>query len=171
MMARYAACMHSELAQVLTDAVEANVRANDALARHLTVDMMAAVTPGGGFTVAQHLAHMAGATKFWLSQLDDGASAPLPDLYDTADEVNFVADTDPARVGAALRATWLATLPVVLRADGRGSLPHPSAAQFLMHMLVHDAHHRGQVLLALKTHAFPLPDDAALWRDAWRGGA
>ncbi|WP_232472200.1 DinB family protein [Deinococcus sp. DB0503] len=46
---------------------------------------------------------------------------------------------------------------------GTGKLSHPSPAQFLLHMLTHDAHHRGQALLALKVNSFPLPGEDALW--------
>jgi uncharacterized damage-inducible protein DinB len=30
-------------------------------------------------------------------------------------------------------------------------------------MTMHDAHHRGQILLALKSEGFPLPDENKLW--------
>ncbi|MEM6431914.1 MAG: DinB family protein [Deinococcota bacterium] len=32
-----------------------------------------------------------------------------------------------------------------------------------MHMMVHDAHHRGQILLALKTSGHTLPDEGSFW--------
>ncbi|ADV68363.1 DinB family protein [Deinococcus maricopensis] len=163
--------MHPDLSSALAGAVHANIATNDAVCAALTPAMMDAVTPGGGYTVAQHLAHMAASTKHWLAELDDAAGAPLPDLYDLAPDGTPVVHTDPVRAGVVLRETWQATLDAVTRAPDRGALPHPSATQFLMHMLVHDAHHRGQLLLALKAAGHPLPDDAAMWRDSWRGGA
>jgi hypothetical protein len=33
--------------------------------------------------------------------------------------------------------------------------------------MVHDAHHRGQLILALKTNGYPLPGDKLLWLP-WR---
>lgn len=46
--------------------------------------------------------------------------------------------------------------------------PHASADAYLMHMMLHDAHHRGQILLALKSAGHPLPDEDAMW-GPWRG--
>ncbi|GAA5535156.1 DinB family protein [Deinococcus aluminii] len=155
--------MNPETRAVLETAVEANSRVNDVLCAHLTPEMMRAQTPGGGMTVAQHLAHMAGVTQEWLSQLDEGAASPLPVLYEGTLWGNFTAQEDPARAAEVLREVWTTALDTATHADGTGNLSHPSAAQFLLHMLTHDAHHRGQVLLALKGSSFPLPDEDALW--------
>lgn len=155
--------MGEELAGALVQAVGGNVRVNDVLCAHLTPEMMGAVTPGGGMTVAQHLAHMAGVTREWLSQLDEGAAAPLPILYDDTREDAFVAQEDPGRAAEVLRAVWGSALETALNAEGTGQLPHPSTAQFVTHMLIHDAHHRGQVLLALKVNGHSRPDEDAMW--------
>ncbi|TDE86922.1 DinB family protein [Deinococcus sp. S9] len=148
---------------VLATAVEANSRVNDVLCAHLTPEMMRARTPGGGMTVAQHLAHMAGVTQEWLSLLDEGAASPLPILYEGTLWDTFTAQEDPARAAEVLREVWAAAFETAANAGGTGKLSHPSPAQFLLHMLTHDAHHRGQVLLALKVNGFPLPDEEALW--------
>ncbi|GBF05527.1 DinB family protein [Deinococcus aerius] len=155
--------MNPETKAMLETAVEANSRVNDVLCGHLTPEMMGAVTPGGGMTVGQHLAHIAGTTRFWLLQLDEGAASPLPILYDDTRQDAFVAQEDPARAAQALRAVWTAALHTALSAEGTGHLSHPSTGQFLLHMLAHDAHHRGQMLLALKVNGFPLPDEDAMW--------
>ncbi|MFB9993445.1 DinB family protein [Deinococcus oregonensis] len=155
--------MGSELAGVLSGAVQAENRVNDVLCGHLTSEMMTAQTPGGGMTVAQHLAHMAGSTKFWLSQLDEGAASPLPVLYDETQMDAFVAQDDPARAAAVMREVWTAALHTATAATVLGDLPHPSPAQFVLHMLGHTAYHRGQIALALKVNGFPLPDEDRMW--------
>lgn len=155
--------MGAELAGVLATAVAAENRVNDVLCGHLTAEMMDARTPGGGMTVAQHLAHMAGSTKFWLSQLDGGAALPLPVLYDETQTDAFVVQGDPARAAAVLREVWNTTLHTATAAATPGDLPHPSPAQFVLHMLGHTAYHRGQIALALKVNGFPLPDEDRMW--------
>lgn len=155
--------MGAELAGVLATAVDAENRVNDVLCGHLTTEMMSAQTPGGGMTVAQHLAHMAGSTKFWLSQLNEGVASPLPVLYDETQTDAFVAQDDPARAAAVMREVWTAALHTATTATAPGDLPHPSPAQFVLHMLGHTAYHRGQIALALKVSGFPLPDEDRMW--------
>jgi uncharacterized damage-inducible protein DinB len=153
--------MNPELAEALTVAARSNADVNDLLVAHLSSpEMLDARTPGGGFTVAEHLAHMAGTNRFWLSKLSAGAAGGLPDLYDPERQL---AERDPARIRAVLVQTSAAVLEAALSAPDRGQLPHVSLAQFLIYLLVHDAHHRGQMLLALKTNGLPLPDDDAMW--------
>ncbi|MEM6432195.1 MAG: hypothetical protein AAF708_23355, partial [Deinococcota bacterium] len=47
------------------------------------------------------------------------------------------------------------------------TLPHKTNEQLLVHMLIHESHHRAQVLDILKTHNLPLPDAEAYW-GLWR---
>ena len=153
--------MHPELAEELTIAARSNADVNDLLVAHLsTPEMLDARTPGGGFTVAEHLAHMAGTNKSWLAQLSAGTAGGLPDLYDPERQL---AERDPARIRTVLGQTSEAVLETVVTAPDRGNLPHVSLAKFLIYLLVHDAHHRGQILLALKAGGLPLPHDDAMW--------
>ena len=155
--------MGAELAGVLAAAVSAENRVNDVLCDHLTTEMMEAQTPGGGMTVAQHLAHMAESTRFWLSQLDEGTALSLPVLYDETQTDAFIAQDDPLRAAAVLREVWTAALNTATAATAPGDLPHPSPAQFVLHMLGHTSYHRGQIALALKVSGFPLPDEGRMW--------
>lgn len=155
--------MHPELAEELTIAVRSNAAVNDLLAAHLsTPEMLDARTPGGGYTASQHLAHMVEVRRYWLSELSAGAAEGLPGLHDPAQQV-FVAERDPARIRAVLAQTSEAVLETVVTAPDRGNLPHVSLAKFLIYLLVHDAHHRGQILLALKAGGLPLPHDDSMW--------
>lgn len=160
----------------LDDAVVAawgrNLAVNEALLDHLEPAMLTARSPGGGASVAQLLAHMVGTTKFWGAMLDPQRMEPLPDLFrgepDSGAPDALDAVTDPATVRAVLRATaGSALVAAQSHADGSAESPHPDGAAYLVHMLVHDAHHRGQILLALKTSGFILPDEEALWAP-WR---
>jgi uncharacterized damage-inducible protein DinB len=158
------------------DAWNANLEVNLVLLEHLTPEMLEARTPGGGFSVAQHLAHLVGTTKYWGSRFDVRLKA-LPRLFTVREELPeddleaFVPETDLTRIREVLTVTARAAQGASREAPtgDAGEPPHASADAFLLHMMVHDAHHRGQILLALKTAGYTLPDEDALW-GPWRGG-
>jgi uncharacterized damage-inducible protein DinB len=158
----------------IKEAWRANIKVNSALLEHLTPEMLGAQTPGGGDTVAQHLAHITGTVKYWGCQLDEARLGSLADLYDKnaydKDAATFIAETDLTRIREVMTETARTALEAVSdKPEGdKGDLPHSSAQGFLVHMMVHDAHHRGQILLALKTSGHPLPDEDLLW-GPWRG--
>ena len=147
----------------------ANLRVNQMLLEHLTPDMLTARTPGGGYSVAQHLAHIVGVTKYRGVKLDNGLET-LPDLFTIREglaEENpeaFVPETDLARIKDVLAQTAVAVQEAIEKVSGyTETSPYPSADAYLVHMMVHDAHHRGQILLALKTSGYALPDEDAMW--------
>jgi uncharacterized damage-inducible protein DinB len=150
---------------------QANLKVNMALLEHLTPEMLDARTPGGGYSVAQHLAEIVGTTKNWGSRLDQARLGGLPNLYTLREDLDeedieaFVAETDLARIREVLLETAAAAQEAAANSpEGfTGELPHSSPDAFLIHMMVHDAHHRGQVLLALKTSGYGLPDDDLMW--------
>ncbi len=132
--------------------------------------MLDACTPGGGYTAAQHLSHLVGSVKYWGSKLDDAHLGGLPDLTvhknpSENDPDAFVPETDLKRIRAVFVETAEAARDAVKNApEGfTGELPHASTDAFLIHMMVHDAHHRGQLLLALKTSGYALPDEDSRW--------
>jgi uncharacterized damage-inducible protein DinB len=167
----------SDALEAVLEPLEAGHRVDLGLLEALTPEMLDARTPGGGMSVAQHLAHVAGSTKFWVSLLSPEAVAGLADLYD--DEValdgvaaRFTAERDLERIRVVIVDTHAAMMGAIreARAEDLGDLPHASLAVFAAHMLVHAAHHRGQVLIALKADGHPLPDDDIMW-GPWKAGA
>ena len=152
-----------------TSAWQANAAINDALLNHLTPEMLEAGTPGAGYTVAQHLAHMVQCLKGWSSQLEPSAVQDLPDLYRNYDPEtgSFDAEMNVERIKAVMKQTRDATLTIAQNAKSTGNLPHATVGKFLIHMMTHDAHHRGQILLALKTNGYALPDEESMWLP-WR---
>lgn len=155
------------LSNSVKEAWRANGRVNGVLLEHLTPGMLGAQTPGGGYTVAQHLAHITWVVKDWGCQLDEARLERLPDLYDK-NAATFIAETDLTRIREVMTQTQETALEAAGAADTMADLPHPSLEAYLVHMMVHDAHHRGQILLALKTAGHLLPDEDALW-GPWRG--
>jgi uncharacterized damage-inducible protein DinB len=153
----------------VTLAWKANDEINAVLLAHLTSAMLEARTPGAGYTVAQHLAHMVECTKGWGMELEPSRLKDVPDLYSNYDPNTgmFDAEMNLERIQTVMTQTRDALLETAQSATGTGNLPHATVGKFLVHMLAHDAHHRGQILLALKTNGHALPDDAALWLP-WR---
>lgn len=156
------------ITQGVREVWQANNQVNTNLLEHLTQEMMLAETPGGGMTVAEHLAHMTGTLGYWIELLGPGLMRSVPRLYDIIDD-EFVAYTDLELFRERMAPTRDAALDAAAAVpEGKtGTAPHLSAEAVLLHMLVHDAHHRGQILLALKTSGFELPSEEALWL-RWR---
>lgn len=158
------------------EAWRANARVNRVLLSHLAPEMMAARTPGGGYTVAEHLAHMIACTQYWGSLRDRERFEALPDpALERREDGSVVPETDLARLGEIWRQTEATALEVseaepegAELPPGRWESPHTTPDAYLIHMMVHDAHHRGQVLLALKAAGFALPDEDLVW-GPWRG--
>jgi uncharacterized damage-inducible protein DinB len=150
------------LTQSVKEAWQANGTVNEVLLEHLTPDMLEAKSPGGGYTVAQQLAHMTGTKKFWGKRLNQDLET-LPNLFDERNETEFVAETNLAQIKDVMRQTSQRMLESAESAKDKGELTHTSVEAFLIHMMLHDAHHRGQILLALKTAGHPLPNEDMFW--------
>jgi uncharacterized damage-inducible protein DinB len=144
------------------EAWAANEKMNKILLEHLTNDMLSSQTPGGGYSVAQQLAHMTGTQKFWGEKLN-GELGSLPNLFDERNEKEFIAETNLAQIKDVMRQTSHRLLESADHAKDKGELTHVSVEVFLIHMIIHDAHHRGQILLALKTAGHPLPNEDIFW--------
>jgi len=153
----------------VTLAWNANTAINGVLLNHLTPAMLEARTPGGGYSVAQHLAHMVECTKGWGMDLEPSRLKDLPDLYSNYDPTTgmFDAEMSLERIKAVMKQTRDTVLTTAESAMGTGNLPHATVGKFLIHMMTHDAHHRGQILLALKTNGHALPDEESMWLP-WR---
>jgi len=167
-----AAASASSLDGSVRAAWDRNTAVNRVLLDHLEPAMLSARSPGGDATVAQHLAHMVMTVKFWGDLIDPQRMAALPDLVRSqptggAPE-HLDPETDLTRIATVWQQTAAAALATaVAHPEGGPESPHPDGAAYLTHMLAHDAHHRGQILLALKTAGHPLPDAEAMWAP-WR---
>ena len=78
----------------VTLAWNANTAINGVLLNHLTPAMLEARTPGGGYSVAQHLAHMVECTKGWGTDLEPTGLKDLPDLYSNYDPTTGMFDAE-----------------------------------------------------------------------------
>ena len=159
------------IAQTVKDAWHENLRVTLALLDHLDTKSLQAKTPGGGYTVAQHLAHITASTKFWGMDMDEQGLSSLPNLFPEDaddDDLDFEAELDLRVIREVITDTSDRVIESCEAASSKGHLPHTSLDAYLIHMMVHNAHHRGQIMLALKTAGHELPDDEKIW-GPWRG--
>ena len=149
---------------MLSESVKAwniNTRINKQVLEHLTPEMVEAQTPGGGFSVAEHVLEIVGTPKYFGIKFAD-TLGQLPDLYEVKDE-KYIVETNLKRIREVAQRTAEAVLKAAEQAETKGDLPQASVDVYLIHMMVHDAHHRGQLFLALKNAGHPLPDDDLVW--------
>jgi len=139
----------------------ANYQVNKVLLDHLTSEMLSAKTPAGEFTVAHHLADMGNCPKYWGAKIGNKAIKALGNLYNETVE-EFIPETDLEHIRSVFEETHKVILNELENNDGSG-LVHRSIEMYMIHMLVHDAHHRGQILVTLKTAGHSIPDEEAVW--------
>lgn len=156
------------LSPSVKEAWEINTRINRSVLEHLTQEMIEVKTPGGGFSVAEHILEVVGTPKYFGVKFAEAKLAALPDLYEVKDE-KYIAETNLDRIRDVAQQTADAVLEAAQAANNKGDLPHANLDVYLIHMMVHDAHHRGQLFLALKNAGYPLPDDDLVWLP-WKEG-
>ncbi|WP_278913495.1 DinB family protein [Deinococcus wulumuqiensis] len=148
------------LPDLLLETFDRNARGNDFLLDHLTDADLTLSDGRGGDTTLQLLSHMASARGGWL--LDIGLSPEhASELQDLAGDVNLWEwqARGPAEVRAMLTAGDRAVLKAVQAhvqagkpfADPYAATAFPSnPAQFLPYIVIHDSHHRGQIMALLR---------------------
>ena len=160
---------------LLFDAFDRNAEVNAALLAALTDADLQVPDGRGGWTVGKHLGHLAEFRSGWLSYIAPAHAEGIPSVIEGG-ETDFVLTVSTvAELAEAFRAGDAAARAAVLesldagRSFERVYTSHPAA--FLLHTVVHDAHHRGQVLASLRaagrTQAWLDAVDDATW-SVWR---
>jgi uncharacterized damage-inducible protein DinB len=136
------------------DAFDRNAEVNAAILAALVDADLHVPDNRGGWTVGQHLGHIAEFRYGWLTHIAPTHAEGIPSVID-GDESGFtLTATTVAELAEAFHVGDAAARAAVREklAEGRSFervyTSHPSA--FLMHTLVHDAHHRGQTLALLR---------------------
>lgn len=156
------------ISPLVKEAWHINDGMNQVLLEHLTPDMLAVQTPDKNWTVAGYLAHMAGSKKWWGTHINKEEVDSLPDLYQEA-EGKFIVEKSIQKIKAVFDQTSQTLLETAEHANDKGTLPYASIELYLTHMIIHDAHHRGQILLALRTAGHAPPDEDDFWGGWWPG--
>jgi len=154
------------ISESVKEAWHINEGMNKVLLEYLTPEMLTVQAPSKDWSVAGYLAHLAASKKWWGTHLDELGVGSLPDLFEETTG-KTIAEKDLARIKDVFEQTSQAILETVERAANKGKLPYPSIDVYLIHQMIHDGHHRGQILLALKTAGYTPPDDDDFWGGWW----
>lgn len=152
---------------LLLESFGRNGRVNVALLDYLS-DADLTISDGqGGMSVVELLAHMAGFRKDWLSEISPTHAATL----NVELENDMLTIRDLSELRQALSegdAAVLASIRSALRDNRKFEGAYESnPAHFMQHALVHDSHHRGQIMTLLRQGGHSAEQMAALNRATW----
>jgi uncharacterized damage-inducible protein DinB len=138
---------------LLFEAFARNARVNRAMLATLDMSVLAYEDGTGGFSIGQHLADVVSFRREWLSRVAPEHAARVPDAIDMHASTWLAAES-VAELQAAFDAGDAAIRDAVSSAVAAGRSfegvyqSHP--AQIIVHCIVHDAHHRGQIMALLR---------------------
>ena len=175
-MARAAALATADFPETLFETYAVNDRMNQLILEHLDPHAWRAKPPvGNGRTIAAIFAHMHNVRRKWLR-----LSAPHLKLPAQLDRTRCT----QRQARAALAESALRCSQMLAEALGRPrgrvrqfrrdgwARPWPGGAAMFAYMIVHEAHHRGQVCMLAHQLGFPLPIKAAYglwcWEKLWK---
>lgn len=152
----------AELPNLLLESFWRNGRVNAAVLDALTPPDLALSGGPGGNGVGELLAHMAGFRKGWLGRVSPAHAEELT-------QVGAEAGLDALR--AAFTTGDQAALVAVRAASDEGRAFEPAyasdPAHFLLHTLIHDSHHRGQIMTLLRQNGRTAEQMDALEEATW----
>ena len=155
------------ICESVKEAWHINEGMNKVLLEYLTPDMLVVQTPNKSDTVAEYLGHLASTKKWWGKHLNEEQVGGLPSLFSKIDG-KFIASTDLAHIKDVFEQTSKVILETAENAKDKGKLPYPSIDVYLIQQMIHDGHHRGQILLALRTAGYELLSDDDFWGGWWK---
>lgn len=156
--------------KLVFESFDRNARVTRALLATLSMADLDHSDGVGGFTIGQHLADIVNFRWSWLSKVSPEHAEKVIDV--TADDApNWLTITSIAELQAAFDSGDAAVKEAVLSAveDGRDFEgyyeTHP--AHLMQHTIVHDSHHRGQVLALLRQSGRPADVRETLENETW----
>ena len=138
-------------AAALLKAYSANARINQYLVQQLDPAVWRAPSPlPRGRTIAAQFAHIHNCGLRYLERTAPGVTVP-GEL-----DRSRVTQAQAARALGAKRRAVLAIVGAALKDDSRIVGFHHDAAGYLMYYMMHDAHHRGQIVLQARLLGYPI---------------
>lgn len=160
-----------ELPAVLLESFRRNGRVNAAMLDAITPADLDLSDGQGGMSVGQHLEHLAGMRKYWLGRVSPAHAAAVTFTTQEGDQRFWPVTLSPAGLRDAFEQGDAAALEAVQSAYAGGrsfvGVFESDPAHFLQHILVHDAHHRGQVMSLLRRGGRSTEQMDALEQATW----
>ena len=162
---------------LLLESFSRNGRVNDVILSALTEADLNLADGQGGWNIGQHLGHLAEFRYGWLNFISPQHAENIPSVAE-GDQQNFQLTTqnlaDLKQAFAAGDAAALEAVTSALRENRSFEGAYKShPAHFLQHIIVHDSHHRGQVISLLRRGSWTREqlgtlDDATwtIWNEA-----
>ena len=169
-MAPAAALPTPDFCQSLLESYAVNERMNQLVLEHLDPRAWRAKPPGrNARTIAAIFAHMHNIRRKWLrlSAPHLKLPAPLDRTRSTQKQTRMAFEESAERCSEMLAEAFgrAGRVKKFLR-DG-WARPWPAGAAMFAYMVMHDAHHRGQVCMLAHQLGFPLQNKAAYGLWAW----
>jgi uncharacterized damage-inducible protein DinB len=144
-----------DVAPSLLEAFARNGEVNAALLAALDDDDLLVDDGRGGRSIGVQLGHLAESRWYWLSRVAPAHADGIPSVLE-ADEAELrLTATSVREIAAALAAGDAAALAAVREALSTGrsfaGAYESDPTMCLLHTIVHDAHHRGQVVNLLRS--------------------
>jgi uncharacterized damage-inducible protein DinB len=146
----------------LLHAFNTNNRINQYLIDNLPAPAWRAKPPDGkGRTIQAIVAHMHNVRVMWLKVA--AKEGNIPEQLNRA----IATQTQAMRALERSRQALSEVLNRALITDGRVKGFRPDVAGFLLYLIAHDAHHRGQVTMLARQVGHPLPQKAMFGMWEW----
>jgi len=123
-------------------------------------------------SIGEHLCHIHGTRRYWLSQIDEGLISSFSSLYTKSGD-EYIASTDLTNIRNRLQESSSAIRNAVAdRLNQQESVgPYDHIVLFLQHMIWHEGWHVSSIMYALRagghepTEEWEDPNVWGLWRN------
>lgn len=148
-----------------------NGRVNRALLATLEMSDLEHDDGAGGWNIGQLLAEMAEFRYGWLKRVSPDHATSVPSVADGNQSTFWLIAKSIGELQQAFDAGDAAVREAVVRAVKEGRKfegayeSHP--AHFMQHTIVHDSHHRGQIMTLLRQAGRPPAERQRLEEETW----